>query len=133
MLAEQITSPSIDRAQLTPFPTHSSELFVVAKNANSFGIKQIHTLAAKHPGYGLPDPKTIRPAGVLSALCFHGLTNSFSHNIFPFTLIQIAPRVGGVEGTKDHARELFIQMRNLQGGTRATYSQPLIDSTQSSD
>ena len=133
MLAEQITSPSIDRAQLTPFPTHSSELFVATKNVNSFGISQIHTLAPKHPGYGVPDPKTIRPAGVLSALCFHGLTNSFSRNIFPFMLIQIAPPGWGGEGTKDHARELFIQMRNVQGGTRATYSQPLIDSTQRSD
>ena len=52
MLAERITSPSARPPELTPFPTHSSGLFVAAKNVNSFGINQIHTLSAKHPGWG---------------------------------------------------------------------------------
>src|SRR5882762_2656502 len=55
MLAKRITSRTIDQTELTPFPTHSSALFVVAKNVNSFGIKQIHTLAAKHRGMGTPN------------------------------------------------------------------------------
>jgi len=48
MLAERITSPSTDRAELTPFRTDSSELLVVAKKINPFGIKQIHRLASQH-------------------------------------------------------------------------------------
>jgi hypothetical protein len=32
----------------------------------------------------------------LSALCFHGLTNPFSHNPFPFTSIQNPPGVGAL-------------------------------------
>jgi hypothetical protein len=52
MLNERITSPSTRPPGLTPFPTHSSGLFVAAKNVNSFGINQIHTLSAKHPGWG---------------------------------------------------------------------------------
>src|SRR5712672_1238934 len=54
MLAERITSTSPDRIELTPFPTHCSELFVVAKEANTFRIKQIHALAPKHPGSVYP-------------------------------------------------------------------------------
>jgi hypothetical protein len=38
---------------LTPLLTYSCELFVEAKKVNSFAIKQIQTLSAKHPGWGV--------------------------------------------------------------------------------
>jgi hypothetical protein len=34
--------------------SYSCKLFVAAKNLNSFIIRQIHTLYAKHPGWGVP-------------------------------------------------------------------------------
>src|SRR4029077_8947524 len=47
------SAPSVVKGFLTPFPTHSSELFVDAKKLNSFAIKQIQTLAAKYRGGGV--------------------------------------------------------------------------------
>ena len=102
------------------------ELFVAAKNLNSFAIKQIQTLCAKYPGWGClcdnsaysaslyPEPRRVRYhlPSLFSPLCFHALTNPFSHlidlevlyfhtitnpfsrNPFPFTSIQNA-RVAG--------------------------------------
>ena len=49
---------SVVKKSLTPFLTYCCELFVVAKNIKSFGIKQIRTLSAKHPGWGIPSGKT---------------------------------------------------------------------------
>src|SRR5712675_600600 len=95
MLAERITSPIIDQTELTPSATHSSKLSVVAKNVNYCGIKQIHTLALKHPRYGYPeriyDPNCVGiPAPLIDFYvpCFHALTNPFFRNLFPFTSIQ---------------------------------------------
>jgi len=143
MLAERITSLTIDRTELTPFPTHSSELFVATKNINVFRIKQIHTLAPKHPGYGYPQRLYgANGAGISAPLidfyapCFHGLTKPFSSNLFPFTSIQNGGRARGPASNqtgKASDRSPTRKMRNLQGGTRATYGQPLIDSTQRSD
>src|SRR6267154_1197730 len=95
MLAERITSRTIDRTELTPFPTYCSGLSVVAKNANSFGIKQVHTLPPKHPAYGYPeriyDRSGVRTSTTLIdfyTLCFHALTKPFFRNPFAFTSIQ---------------------------------------------
>jgi len=49
---------SVVKNSLTPFLTYCCKLFVVAKNIKSFGIKQIRTLSAKHPGWGIPSGKT---------------------------------------------------------------------------
>jgi hypothetical protein len=95
MLTERTTSPTIDQTELIPSATDSSALFVVAKNVNSFAIKQIHTLAPKHPGYGYPEQiydanRVGIPAPLIDfyAPCFHGLTKPFSGNPFPFTSLQ---------------------------------------------
>jgi hypothetical protein len=72
MLPQRITLPSTHPAELNPFSTHSSGLFVHAKNLNPFEIKQIQTLSAKHPGWGYlcdnsgpsaslyPEPRRVR-------------------------------------------------------------------------
>jgi hypothetical protein len=89
MLPQRITLPSTHPAELNPFSTHSSGLFVHAKNLNPFEIKQIQTLSAKHPGWGYlcdnsgpsaslcPEPRRVRYhlPSFLSPLCFHILTN----------------------------------------------------------
>ena len=95
--------------------SYSCRLFVVAKNANSFGINQIQTLSRKHPGWGIPtqtlplesaiyklflallrnlcvgsahsESPRYRLPSILPVLCFHTLTNCFSRN--PFVLIFI--------------------------------------------
>src|SRR5882762_3530397 len=94
MLAERITSQTIDRTELTPFPTYCSGLSVVAKNANSFGIKQVHTLPPKHPAYGYPErisnarsgyPRT--PHRFLYPV-FSWPYKPFFRNPFAFTSIQ---------------------------------------------
>ena len=48
--------PSAEFVQWTLTSVHSStyELFVAAKNSNSFVFSQIQTLWAKHPGWGTP-------------------------------------------------------------------------------
>src|SRR5712672_2081400 len=54
MLAERITSPSTDRTELTPVPTHTSDLFVLPKSAHSFGIRPVTLF---HPNrVGTPHP-----------------------------------------------------------------------------
>ena len=115
MLAERITSPRTDRTQLTPFPTHSSELFVVSQNVNSLRIRQIRTHALKHPGYGYPERlydanRVGIPAPLIDfhTLCFHGLTNPFSSNPFPFTSIQ--------NGGACEVGRLQIKMEKRQAG-----------------
>ena len=40
------------RIKLTPFLSHCSKLFVLAKKAIPFVINKIHTLSAKYPGWG---------------------------------------------------------------------------------
>ena len=52
MLARQ--APLLDPlpTTLTPLLRHSCKLFSAPKIANSFAIRQIHTLLANHPGYG---------------------------------------------------------------------------------
>ena len=70
MLAERITFPSNPSAELSPFPTHCSELFVTARNLKSFGIKKIHTLSAKHPGVGgSPEVHLVLPCAAYRFLC----------------------------------------------------------------
>ncbi len=53
---------------LTPLFIYCCKLFVVAKKLNLFIIKQIQTLSAKHPGWGMP------PLRQLSALCVSALS-----------------------------------------------------------
>jgi len=91
---------------LTPSLTHSYGLFVARKKLNSFAIKQIQTLSTKHPGYGVPPRHLHALPRLLSqslkaaswslidflTLCFHTLTNPFSHNSFICISIQ-NPRV----------------------------------------
>jgi len=94
---------------LTLTGSYYCKLFVAPKKLNSFTIKQIQTLSAKHPAYGVPQrhlsvlcaslPNLSRAArgvskGALSSLidfltlCFHNLTNPFSRNSFRCTSIQ---------------------------------------------
>ena len=54
MLARQVTPLTHFSNTLTPFLRYSSKLLRVSRIANSFAIKQIQTLRAKHPGYGVP-------------------------------------------------------------------------------
>src|SRR5712671_7789871 len=42
------------RLAVTLCGSHCYKLFVVAKNVNSFAIKQIHTLLPKQPAWGMP-------------------------------------------------------------------------------
>ena len=53
MLARQITVPRNSPTKLTPLLRYSCKLFVAPENINPFGIKQIRTLSAKHPGWGV--------------------------------------------------------------------------------
>ena len=78
-------------SESNPLHSYSSKLFVVAKNINSFAIKQIRTLSAKYRGWVYLRHPDAMLAPLLSALCFHGLTNCFSRNSFHFTNIQVAP------------------------------------------
>ncbi len=50
-LEQSLPTPRVILA-LTLGPSISCSLFVVAKKVNSFGIKQIQPLFAKHPGWG---------------------------------------------------------------------------------
>jgi len=52
MLARQIIFSRPLPIKLTPFLPYSCSLFVTPKKVNSFGIKQIQPLFAKHPGCG---------------------------------------------------------------------------------
>src|SRR6266852_73478 len=52
MLARQIILPRPFPTKLTPLLRYSCKLFVAPKKVNSFAIKQIQTLSAKHPGWG---------------------------------------------------------------------------------
>ena len=128
MLAERITSTSPDRIELTPFPTHCSELFVVAKEANAFRIKQIHALAPKHPGSVYPKRMfdanrvgTSAPSSIFIPCVFMALQNPFSAT----RLLSHLYKTGGVRGRpasnqngKASGRFPIRKMRNLQGGTR---------------
>ena len=53
MLARQITVPRNSPTKLTPLLRYSCKLFGATENVNSFSIKQIRTLSAKHPGWGV--------------------------------------------------------------------------------
>jgi hypothetical protein len=53
MLARQISLLSPLQTKLTPFLRYSYKLFVAPKKVNSFAIKQVQTLSAKHPGWGV--------------------------------------------------------------------------------
>src|SRR5882762_11802002 len=128
MLAERITSPSLDRIELTPFPTNSSELFGVAKNVNSFRIRQIHTLAPKHSGYAYPERLydanrvgTPAPTSIFIPCVFMALQIPFPATPFLSHLYK----TGGVRSRpasnlngKVSNRFTTRKMRNLQGGTR---------------
>src|ERR1700732_5250190 len=117
-LRQPFPSPtSSRRPALTLADSISSGLFVLAKKANPFVIRQIQPLFPKHPGWGPPPNKLpfrisnlqtlfprqlqIAPQDSISlqrllqqsislAVCFHPLTNCLSHKPFPFTTIQIA-------------------------------------------
>jgi hypothetical protein len=52
---------SVVKKSLTPFLTHCCKLLVASKKLNSFAIKQIRTLPAKYPGYGVPDDSAGHP------------------------------------------------------------------------
>jgi hypothetical protein len=54
MLARQVILPRPLALKLTPLLPYSCSLFVAPKRVNSFGIKQIQPLFAKHPGCGVP-------------------------------------------------------------------------------
>jgi hypothetical protein len=54
MLARQISLPRPLPVKLTPLRPYSCSLLVAPKKVNSFGIKQIQPLFAKHPGCGVP-------------------------------------------------------------------------------
>ena len=54
MLARQIILPRPLPTKLTPLRPYSCSLLVAPKKVNSFGIKQIQPLFAKHPGCGVP-------------------------------------------------------------------------------
>jgi len=56
MLARQISLRNPLRTKLTPLLRYSYKLLVVPKKANSFAIKQIQTLPAKHAGWGIYRP-----------------------------------------------------------------------------
>jgi hypothetical protein len=82
MLARQITLHRPLRTELTPLLRYSCELFVAAKKVNSFGIKQIQALSAKHPGWG----------SILHAPCPHA-PRAMSPNSFPcHTYKKSAPK-----------------------------------------
>jgi hypothetical protein len=53
MLARQISLLPPLPTTLTPLLRYSCKLLVASKKVNSFAIKQIHTLSAKHPGWGV--------------------------------------------------------------------------------
>jgi hypothetical protein len=57
-----LSVPSLVNLSLTALLTYSCRLFVTTKNFNSFKIKQIQTLSAKHPGWGASatTPRTLR-------------------------------------------------------------------------
>src|SRR5437868_9128547 len=101
MLAERMTSPSADQTELTPFRTHCSELFVVAKKTNAFRIKQIHTLPPKHPGSAYPKRisaasrvGTSHPSSIFIPRVFMVLQNPFAATPFLSHLYK----TGGVRG-----------------------------------
>ena len=54
MLARQVTLLDPLSTTLTPLLRYSYKLFVALEKVNSFVIKQIRTLCAKHPEYGVP-------------------------------------------------------------------------------
>src|SRR5712675_3268261 len=112
MLAERITSRTIDQTELTPSATHSSELFGVAKNVNSFRIRQIHTLAPKHSGYAYPERLydanrvgTPAPTSIFIPCVFMALQIPFPATPFLSHLYK----TGGVRG-----RRRQIKMENRQ-------------------
>jgi hypothetical protein len=92
MLARQVISTAAFPIKLTPLLRHSCRLFVAPKKVNSFGIRQIETLFAKHPGCGVPSTGSSWASALLLsifiALCFHNLTKPFSRNSHVFTSIQ---------------------------------------------
>src|ERR1700688_2197397 len=51
----------LSRTVANPLFSNCCKLFVVAKNLNSFAIKQIQTLPTKHPGYGCPGSSQSAP------------------------------------------------------------------------
>src|SRR5216683_4608873 len=105
---------------LTLGPSISCSLFRAPKKVNSFAIKHIQPLLAKHPGWGChrspvssspslrlseifgqsvffffstSEPNHSQPANVRCcslALCFHVLANCFFRKPFVFTTIQFA-------------------------------------------
>jgi len=75
MLARQIILPRPLPAKLTPLRPYSCRLFVAPQKINSFGIKQMQTLFAKHPGWGVP------LAACLGVLCLAPL-----RSITPFRI-----------------------------------------------
>jgi len=128
MLAERITSQTIDRTELTPFPTYCSGLSVVAKNANSFGIKQVHTLPPKHPGSVYPKRMfdanrvgTSAPSSIFIPCVFMVLQIPFPATPFLPHLYKtggVRSRPASNQSGKASGRFPIRKMRNLQGGTR---------------
>src|SRR6267378_1226668 len=80
MLAERITSPSTDLSSpKMPTPSESSKSTRFHQDTRDLAPKRISE--ANRVGY---------PRAFIDfyTLCFHGLTNPFSSNPFPFTSIQ---------------------------------------------
>jgi hypothetical protein len=81
MLARQVIVPAPLPIELTPLVRYSCSLLPAPKKVNSFGIKQIQTLFAKHPGWGyLPQVRLGLPRfpyRFLSPFLFITLRNPF--------------------------------------------------------
>jgi hypothetical protein len=91
---------------LTPFLTHCCGLFGFTKKLNSFVIKQIHTLSAKHPGWGVSATRlrSLRPGVILlPAFCLFVL----------FTLALIAAPPAEAWGCRGHETIAVLAERHL--------------------
>ena len=149
MLAERITCLSVDPAELTPFPTHCSELFVAAKTP----LESIKSTLFQQNTRGGVSRRNLRSARtghlpkftVLPCAPYRFLCSLFSWPYKPlfaqppflshlYKTPGVAESTGRLSDSSGRGNSIAQpEMRNLQGGTRATYSQPLIDSTRRSD
>src|SRR5712671_5131282 len=128
MSAERITSPSTDLSSpKLPTPLESSKSTRFHQNTRDLGPKRISD--ANRVG-------TYAPSSIFIPCVFMVLQIPFPATPFLSHLYK----TGGVRGHpasnqngKAPGRFATRTVRNLQGGTRATYSQQLIDSTRPSD
>src|SRR5712672_1133038 len=124
MLAERITSPSTDLSSpKLPTPLESSKSARFHQNTRDLGPKRISD--ANRVG-------TYAPSSIFIPCVFMILQIPLPATPFLSHLYK----TGGVRGRsasnqngKAPGQFPPRKMRNLQGGTRATYSQPLIDAT----